>query len=174
MVQSKKGGPGRGKVKVREAVIQDVQKITEIHNQAIIDRESLLDITPHPLKERLAWFKSLSSKEAVIVAEIENNVVGFCALQPWLLTEEFAHIGIPTIWIEKDFRAMGIGQKLGKKINTLARKRGYRKLMFFAYSFDREKMGYFRELGYKEVGVFKRHAKIKGKYVDVLTMERFL
>ena len=45
---------------------------------------------------------------------------------------------------------------------------------FFAYSFDRLKTGYFKELGYREVGVFKHHAKIKGKYVDVLAMERFL
>jgi phosphinothricin acetyltransferase len=174
MAQSKKGGPALMNVRVREAVIQDIQRITEIHNQAIVDRESLLDITPHPLKERLSWFKNLSSREAVVVAEIKNNVVGFCALQPWSLAEEYAHIGIPTVWIEKDFRAQGIGQKLARKINALARKRGYRKLMFFAYSFDREKMRYFRELGYQEVGIFKRHAKIKGKYVDVLTMERFL
>jgi phosphinothricin acetyltransferase len=174
MSQSKKGSPARTNVKVREAVIQDVQKITEIHNQAIVDRESLLDITPHPLKERLAWFKSLSSHEAVIVAEINGNVVGFCALQPFSQQEEYAHIGIPTVWIEKDFRAKGIGQKLARKIHTLARKIGYRKLMFLAYSFDRVKMGYFTELGYQEVGVFKRHAKIKGKFVDVLAMEYFL
>jgi len=174
MAQSKKTKPARMTVKVREAIVQDIQRITEIHNQAIIDRESLRDITPHPLKERLAWFKSLGNREAVIVAEIGNNVVGFCALQPFSPEEAFAHIGIPTIWIEKDFRAKGIGQKLAGKVHTLAKKRGYRKLMFFAYSFDREKMGYFKELGYEEVGVFKGHAKIKGKYMDVLAMERFL
>jgi L-amino acid N-acyltransferase YncA len=166
------GSPSGGKsVRVRDAVLQDVQIITEIHNQGIIDRESVLDITPHPLRERLAWFKNLSNREAVVVAEIGGTVIGFSALQPHSPDEMYAHVGVATIWIEKDFRGQGIGHKLTKTIVPIARKKGYKKFMLFAYSFNRDRMGFYKEVGYVEIGIMKKHAKIKDKFVDVLVME---
>lgn len=174
MTRSAKGGRGRTNVRVRNAVLQDVQRMTEIHNQGIIDRESVLDITPHPLKERLAWFKNLSNREAVIVADIGGSVVGFCALQPFSPEEMYAHIGVVTIWIERDFRGQGIGHKFTRKIVPLAKRKGYQKFMLFAYSFNRDKMGFYKEMGYEEVGILKHHARIKKKLVDVLVMEYVL
>lgn len=162
---------GHMNVKVREAVLQDVQRITEIHNQGIIDRDSVLDITPHPLRERLAWFKNLSSREAVLVAETDGMVVGFCALQPFSPEEMYDHIGVATIWIEKEFRGRGIGHKLTQKMVPIAREKDYRKFMLSAYSFNRDKMGFYNDVGYKEVGILKQHAKIKDEFVDVLVME---
>jgi phosphinothricin acetyltransferase len=161
-------------VHVREAVLQDVQRMTEIHNQGIIDRDSVLDITPRPLRERLAWFKNLSSREAVVVAEIKGSVIGFSALQPFSPEDMYAHIGVATIWIEKDFRGRGIGRKLSKKLVPIAKKKGYKKFMLFAYSFNRDKMGFYKDVGYEEVGILKKHAKIKDKFVDVLVMEYVL
>ncbi len=90
---------GQTKVRVRKAVLHDVQIITEIHNQGIVDRESVLDITPYPLRERLAWFKNLGDREVVLVAETGGFVVGFCALQPYSPEEVYAHIGVASIWI---------------------------------------------------------------------------
>lgn len=171
MTQATKHRRSKTKVQVREAVLQDVQRITEIHNQGIIDRESVLDITPRPLRERLTWFKNLSDREAVLVAAIESSVVGFCALQPFSPEEMYAHIGVATVWIEKEFRHRGIGQKLVKKILPMAKKKGYLKFMIYAYSFNKEKMGFYKEIGYKEIGILKKHAKIKDKFVDVLVME---
>ncbi len=158
-------------VTVREAVLQDVQIITEIHNQGIIDRDSVLDITPHPLRERLAWFKNLSAREAVLVAETKGTVIGFCALQPFSPEEMYDHIGVATIWIEKEFRGRGIGHKLSQKMVPIAREKGYRKFMLFAYSFNRDKMGFYKDVGYEEIGILKQHAKIRDEFVDVLVME---
>jgi len=162
------------RVRVREAVLHDVERINEIHNQGIIDRESVLDITPHPLNERLAWFKNLSDREAVLVAEMDGCVVGFSALQPFSPNTVYSHIGVATIWVEKAFRRHGIGRKVAKKTFATARKRGYGKLIFSAYSFNRNKLGFYEKLGYREVGIFKRHARIRNKVVDVLTMEYLL
>ncbi len=167
-----RGSPA--KIRVREAVLQDVQRITEIHNQGIIDRESVLDITPHPLRERLAWFKNLSDRESVLVAEVEGTVIGFSVLQPYSPEEMYAHIGVATIWIEKDFRHHGIGQELTKRIIPHAKTVGYLKFMIYAYSFNKDKMGFYRGVGYEEIGILKKHAKIKDKFVDVLVMEYVL
>jgi len=174
MAPSKRARHGLEKLRVREAVVQDVQKITEIHNQGIIDRESVLDITPHPLKERLAWFKNLSDREAVLVADVEGRVIGFTALQPFSPEEVYSHIGVPSIWVEKDFRGRRIGSKLAGNMHAAARKKGYRKLMFFAYSFNREKLEFYQRLGYEDMGVLKAHARIKDMFVDVLVMEYLL
>ena len=171
MAKSTRISKARLPVRVREAVLQDVQRITEIHNQGIIDRDSVLDITPRPLRERLAWFKNLSAREAVVVAEIKGSVIGFSALQPFSPEDVYAHIGVATIWIEKDFRGQGIGRSLSQKLIPIAKKKGYKKFMLFAYSFNRDKMGFYKDVGYEEIGVLKKHAKIRDKFVDVLLME---
>lgn len=162
---------GSKDITVRAAVLHDVQRITEIHNQGIIDRESVLDITPRPLRERLAWFKNLSAREAVLVAEDEGSVIGFCALQPFSPEDMYAHIGVVTYWIEKDYRHQGIGRRLAQEILPVAKQKGYLKFMIYAYSFNREKMGFYKEVGYTEIGVLSKHAKIKDNFVDVLVME---
>ncbi|GAB4340198.1 MAG: arsinothricin resistance N-acetyltransferase ArsN1 [Candidatus Abyssubacteria bacterium] len=174
MEKSASLGPSLKGLRVREAVLHDIQRITEIHNQGIVDRESVLDITPYPLNQRLVWFKNLSEREAVIVAEVNGCVVGFSALQPYSHDDVYAHVGVATVWVEKDFRGRGIGRSLARKTFSTAKKRGYRKLMFFAYCFNREKMGFYRKLGYEEVGIFKRHAKIGKRLADVLAMEYHL
>jgi phosphinothricin acetyltransferase len=171
MAKTTESKSGRMHVRVREAVLQDVQRMTEIHNQGIIDRDSVLDITPRPLRERLAWFKNLSSREAVVVAEVKGSVIGFSALQPFRPEEMYAHVGVATIWIEKDFRGRGIGHKLSKRIIPIAKKKGYKKFMLYAYSFNRDKMGFYKDVGYEEVGILKKHARIRDKFVDVLVME---
>lgn len=168
------GSVSRGRVRVRKAVLQDVQRITEIHNQGIVDRESVLDITPYPLNQRLVWFKNLGAREAVLVADIGGCVVGFSALQPFSPEAVYSHVGVATVWVEKDFRRRGIGRRLARRTFTVARKSGYRKLIFFAYYFNREKMGFYRKLGYEEAGTLKRHARIKNKLVNVLVMEYLL
>jgi phosphinothricin acetyltransferase len=162
---------GQTKVRVRKAVLHDVQIITEIHNQGIVDRESVLDITPYPLRERLAWFKNLGDREVVLVAETGGLVVGFCALQPYSPEEVYAHIGVASIWIEKEYRGRDIGRKIARSMFAAAKKKGYSKLMFSAYSFNRRKMGFYKKMGYERVGVLKRHAMIKNELVDVLVME---
>ncbi len=174
MAQSKRVRHGPEKLRIREAVMQDVQKINEIHNQGIIDRESVLDITPHPLRERLAWFRNLSDREAVLVADSGGYVIGFTTLQPYSPEEVYSHIGVPSIWVEKDFRGRGIGNKLARRVHTVARKKGYRKLMFFAYSFNREKLEFYKKMGYEDMGVLKSHARIRDEFVDVLVMEYLL
>ena len=32
-------------------------------------------------------------------------------------------------------------------------------------------MGFYKEVGYEEIGILKKHAKIKDKFVDVLVLE---
>jgi phosphinothricin acetyltransferase len=174
MASSTTVGRADSKARVREAILKDIQRITEIHNQGIVDRESVLDITPYPLNQRLAWFKNLSSREVVLVADMGGYVVGFSALQPFSQDDVYSHIGVVTIWVEKDFRGQGIGRKLAQKAFAAARKKSFNKLMFFAYYFNREKMGFYKRLGYDEAGMLKRHAKIKDKLVDVLVMEYLL
>jgi len=159
---------------VRDAVLQDVKRITEIHNQGIIDRESVWDITPYPLNKRLTWFKSLGPREAVLVAEMEGCVIGFSALQPFSQDEVFSHIGVATIWVEKGFRGRGVGLRLTRKMFAAAKDREYRKLMFFAYHFNRQKLQFYKKVGYEEIGILKRHANIGEKLVDVLVMEYLL
>lgn len=62
------GPDGKATVTVRDAEWADVPAGLEIHNQGIIDRVATLDLEPHTLEQKRAWFERHGPRHPVIVA----------------------------------------------------------------------------------------------------------
>ena len=69
---------------IRTAVVEDLEKIVSIHNQAIRQGKTIANLHELTVHERMHWFEQHSfSAYPIWVAELVGEIVGWCCLSPY-------------------------------------------------------------------------------------------
>ena len=77
-------------------------------------------------------------------------------------------------FVDLDLRGRGIGRRLADSAFAEAREKGYEKVFTYVRADNAAALAYYRSLGFRIVGVAERHARIAGRSVDEVIIERFL
>jgi len=56
--------------------LNDLDEITEIYNEAILKTVATFDTRPKKMEEQEKWFEGHGSKNPILVAEQDGNIVG--------------------------------------------------------------------------------------------------
>mgnify|MGYP000276435448 FL=1 len=69
---------------IRDAKKEDIEKINKIYNQVVKSSNVTFDLEPFSIKKQHTWYKK-HKKEGypIIVAEVDNIVVGWASLSRW-------------------------------------------------------------------------------------------
>jgi L-amino acid N-acyltransferase YncA len=159
---------------IRKATVQDLDQIVLIYNQGIEDRIATLEVEPKDRTYMEDWFQNRQGRYTVLVAEDESGVVGWASINPYNSRCAYRGVGDLSIYIHRDHRGKGIGQKHLKELETVAKENDFHKLVLFTFPFNTLGQGLYRKMGYREVGVFHEQGMLDGKYVDVMAMEKIL
>ena len=159
---------------VREAMDWDLATIRAIYNQGIEDRVATLDEEPKSEKDLQAWFAEHHGRFAVVVAERERRVVGWASLNRY--SHRCADRGVAdlSVYVERGARGTGVGTALLHAIEAHARDAGFHKIVLFALAQNDAGQGLYRKLGFRDIGVFKEHGRLDGRFVDVVVKEKLL
>jgi phosphinothricin acetyltransferase len=135
---------------IRDAKAEDVERINDIHNQAILEKFKLAYVTPWTKERCLEWFREHDRKTyPVYVAETDSVVTGFVYISPYKpgrpALSQTAEI---SYFMDRDYRGKGTGGKLVAYMEAQCCKLGIKTL--FAIIIDRngasiqliEKCGY--------------------------------
>src|SRR5215469_9005020 len=68
---------------IRRAELDDLPAITEIYNEAILTTTATFDTEPKSVDERLDWYNTHDERHPVIVAIVEERVVGWASISRW-------------------------------------------------------------------------------------------
>jgi L-amino acid N-acyltransferase YncA len=105
----------------------------------------------------------------------DHQVVGFQSMEPFATyTHAFDHVGVLGTYVELSERRQGISKCLFKATFKAARRKGYEKIFTFVRTDNKAALATYLHHGFQLVGTAKRQAKLNGKYVDALIVERFL
>jgi len=159
---------------IREAREEDVPRMTEIYNQGILDRQSTLELDPHPVSQERAWFQSHGPLEPILVAEKDGAVIGYAALSRFSQRRCHDHVKDLRIYIAREWRGKGIGSLLLGNLIEVARERGVRKIVLSALPSNEAGLKLYKKFGFRTVGVYKEHGFLNGEWVDVVIMEKLL
>ena len=163
------------KISIRKANVQDADKISKIWG--IICAEKIYTSVSHPFtrKQEEDYIRSLSDRERIFLAEVEDKIVGFQTLDKWAkFSKYFDHIGILGTFILPEWRRKGIGSKLAKESFNFARNHNFEKIVIYVRSGNTGAISFYRDLGFLQKGVLTRHLKIENQYEDEIFMELFL
>jgi 2'-hydroxyisoflavone reductase len=160
--------------RVRPALADDLPAILRIYNEGIEDRVATLDTDPKSAEEIAEWFRLHDDRYAAVVATAAGAIVGWASLNPF--SERCAHRAIAdlSVYVARWQRGRGIGSALLRDLEQRAAAAGFRKIVLHALNENEPGKRLYRRSGFAEVGVFKEHGILDGRYVDVVAMERLL
>ncbi len=133
----------------------------------------------HPFTEAAErrFIEQLGPRDLMHVAidETSGRIVGFQSMGPFsTYTTAFDHVGVIGTFVDLERRGQGIAARLYPVTFAAARALGYEKLFTFVRADNPAALATYQKHGFTIVGTAKRHAKIHGKYVDEIAIEKWL
>ncbi len=157
---------------VRPARPADAPRIAEIYNAGIAERSSTFETHPRSDADILAWLDE-GERLPVLVAAAEG-VLGWARIAAYSERAAYAGVGEVSIYVDRAARGRGIGTVLLADLTGRAQKLGYWKLTGKLFAENEASVRLVRRNGWREVGLHLRHARLDGRWRDVLVMERLL
>jgi L-amino acid N-acyltransferase YncA len=162
-------------ITVREVRPHDALGIITIFNPIIETKKYSVMVQTFTLEEEINFINTFPERGIFHVAVHEDKVVGFQVIEPIsTLTVAFDHVGIIGTYIDLTSRRQGISKKLFEATFMLARNKGFEKLTAYVRSDNTVALKTYQANGFDIIGIAKRQAKIDGKYIDEIFIEKFL
>jgi phosphinothricin acetyltransferase len=163
-----------GSIYVREAADSDLATIRAIYNQGIEDRQATLDEEPKSEAEMQAWSDEHREPFAVVVAERDECVVGWASLNRYSHRCADRRVADLSVYVERGARGIGVGTELLRAIERKAHAARFHKIVLFALAENDAGRRLYAKLGFRDVGIFKEHGRLDGRFVDVVVKEKLL
>ena len=161
-------------VQVRNATLDDAPAIAEIYNQGIEDRVATYETEPRSTEEQQAWLRAVADRYPTVVAQIDGEIVGWACAGPYRARECYRGIGEFSMYVRRDWRGCGVGDLLLAGLISEAERLGLWKLLSRIFLFNQASRKLCRKHGFREVGVYEKHARLDGRWLDVVIVERLI
>ncbi len=155
----------------RPATLADASAIAHIYNQGIEDRVATFETRLRSADDVRAWF---DGRHPIVVVEDDGAVVGFAATSTYRPRECYAGIAEFSVYVAREGRGRGVGRVAMLALIEAARAAGFWKLVSRVFPENTASLGLLRSVGFREVGVYQRHAQLDGVWRDVVIVERLL
>ena len=161
-------------VQVRNATLDDAVAIAEIYNQGIEDRIATYETEPRSAEEQQAWLRAIADHYPAVVAQIDGEIVGWAGAGPHRARECYRGIGEFSMYVRRDWRGRSVGDLLVAALISEAERLGLWKLLSRIFPFNAASRALCRKHGFREVGVYEKHARLDGRWLDVVIVERLI
>jgi phosphinothricin acetyltransferase len=158
---------------LRLAAVTDAPAVTAIYNQGIAERGATFETRARTVDEVARWFDNGDRFPTVVFVE-DGRVLGWANLRAYRPRECYAGIAEFSIYVHADRRGRGVGRALLGRLIEEARSRGYWKLLSRIFSFNTASLALCRAAGFREVGVYEKHGRLDGQWLDVVIVERVI
>jgi L-amino acid N-acyltransferase YncA len=161
-------------IRIRAVRVEDAKGIVNVLNPLIRTGESTALDRVFTVEEEQGFISAFPARGVFHVAERANDgvIVGFQNLEPFATyTDAFAHVGIIGTYVDPSGHRQGIGRLLFEATRLAAKEKGYEKFFAFVRADNVAGLAFYKRIGFEVIGVAKRHAKIKGKYLDEVMIE---
>jgi phosphinothricin acetyltransferase len=158
----------------RTATLDDAAAIAEIYNQGIEDRVATYETRRRTTADQQAWLQSTAGRYPAVVAQIDDEIIGWAGAGPYRDRECYRGIGEFSMYVRRDWRRRGVGDVLLAGLISEAGRLGLWKLVSRIFPFNEASRALCRKHGFREVGVYEKHARLDGRWLDVVIVERLI
>lgn len=155
-------------INIREAKIEDIKDINKIYNTAVKNLNATMDIQLKPLEEQKKWFEEHKENNlSVIVAVMENKIVGWASLSNWSHKEGYKYTVENSIYVVNNYRGKGIGSNLLKHLIIEAKEKDYKNIMAQIAEGNQNSIKLHKKHGFKKVGKLKKVGYKFNRFHDI-------
>jgi L-amino acid N-acyltransferase YncA len=164
-------------IHVRTATPDDAGGIVAVLNPIIAARTYTVFDQPFSVdaeREYIARFPARGIFH-VAVDGTDGRIVGLQNLEPIAAyTRAMDHVASCGTYVDLERRRQGIAGRLFEASLAAARAKGYEKIFTFVRADNPAALRTYQRQGFVVIGTAKRHARIDGRYVDEVLIERAL
>lgn len=159
---------------VRDATIADAQAITAIYNDGIASRKATFDTEPCSVEEITEDLRSDMATHPTIVVTDGTSVVGFAWASAYRRRACYEGIAEFSVYVAADSRRLGIGRLALSALVERCERLGFWKLLSRIFTDNTPSRALCEAVGFREVGVYRRHGRLEGEWKDCVIVERLL
>ena len=162
-------------LRIRKATLEDAKSISNIWEVICAERIYTSVDRAFTAQQEREYISSLSEREAIFVAELDNKIVGFQSLDLWSkVLNSFRHVGVIGTFILPELRGKGISYILANQTFDFARANDYTKIVIYVRKGNQRAMKFYQNLGFIMKGELEAQVNIDGIMENEVFMEKFL
>lgn len=160
---------------VRDVRIEDAEEILAILNPIIAARCYTAMDTAITVEAERAFIRTFPDRGIFLVAidTASSRIVGFQNVSPFgTFTHAFDHVGVIGTYVDLERRRQGVATQLFAATSDAARRKGYEKFFTYVRADNEAGLKTYLGQGFRIVGRADRQAKIDGRYIDEVIIEK--
>lgn len=157
---------------IRPAVPADAAAIAAIYNEGIRDRVATFETRERAPEDLIPWLED--SRFPFLVADLEGRVAGWVAASAYRPRACYAGIAEFSVYVAREDRGEGVGDALMAAFLPACAEAGFWKVLSRVFPENRGSRRLLAAHGFREVGVYEKHARLDGVWRDVVIVERLL
>lgn len=158
-------------MQTRPASPSDAAAIARIYNQGIDDRIATFETRHRSAADIEQWF---DGRHPIVVVESDGEVVAFASTSTYRPRECYAGIAEYSVYVAREYRGKGAGRAALVALIEAAESAGFWKLVSRIFPNNRASIELALAVGFREVGVYEKHAQLDGEWRDVVIVERLI
>ena len=155
----------------RAARAPDAPAIAAIYNEGIDDRLATFETEHRSADDVRGW---LDAYPVVVAEDDDGSVVAWASAPPSSLRPAYEGVREFSIYVARSHRGRGFGRTVLQALVSECERRGWWKLVSRVFPENGASLALCRSLGFREVGVHRRHARLDGQWRDVVVVEKLL
>jgi len=158
-------------VQARAASPDDAEAIARIYNEGIEERIATFETGLRTARQILDWF---DGTYPVVVVEEGGAVISFANTSSYSARGCYSGVAEFSVYTASEARGRGAGKLAMNALMEAAEEAGFWKLISRVFVENTPSRELLISLGFREVGVHEKHARLDGIWRDVVVVERLL
>lgn len=158
-------------MQTRPATLDEAPRIAAIYNQGIADRVATFETRPRTAEDIAGWFDGI---HPIVVVEDGGQVLAWAGTSPYRPRDCYAGIAEFSVYVDRAARGRGAGRRAMAALLAAAEAAGFWKLVSRVFVENTASRALLRAVGFREVGIYEKHARLDGVWRDVVIVERLI
>ena len=159
-------------LKIRHMTRKDLDTVTEIYNEAIIKTVATFDTETKTREDIETWFDDHSLKNPMLVAELDDIIVGWASLSKWSDRCAYSDTAELSLYIKEEYQGKGFGRRLLEAIVHEGERSDLHTVIGRITEGNDASIHLHESIGFFHIGVMKEVGFKFGKRLDVYFMQK--
>lgn len=159
---------------VRDLTVEDAASMARIYNEAVMERLATFDETPRSVEDVAYDLTGCLPTHPGVGVVLDGELVAFASSSPHSDYEPYRGIAEFSVYVAERFRHRGFGRVVLHELIARCEAAGIAKMLSRILFENAASRALCASLGFREVGVYERHARLDGVWRDVVIVEKLL
>jgi phosphinothricin acetyltransferase len=160
---------------IRPATVDDLPGILAIYNEVIANSTAIYTETPVTLADRQAWFEARRQQGfPVLVAADESGVLGFASFGDFRAWPCYRYSVEHSVHMRTDARGKGLGASLVEALLAEAHRLGKHVMIAGVDAANHASLRFHERLGFEKVGHFREVGYKFNRWLDLVFLQKAL